>query len=1165
MTSQIWFSNKNDLMKSIPKGDPLILLSKDVDTNSAKKHFTSFRCARDMIKFLDDARTSKSERDERDMVYSEIIPNMNDFSTFMFFDLDKYLDDRDENMAKDMDEYCDTVLSVFLQVLERFLKQVYKIDIRLKIGDNLHITTACSSTKFSAHVRVNILCSNLLNMKTIANNLLAYTLSNTCTSKEERDFLTYTDATQSADPLTKTLVDQAIYTNFRSFRTLFSTKLKGVPRPLTPYKDSSHDFNDHLVCVYDTNVDHAVARIDSDVGFKAYADFSQASGVTFRKPYTTHNAQTNENLTVTEIPISHINMIHKNLEKSDKIKALLKTNVFDCHTEIYQDHTNTYNFYFQGYHCPFSQKIHRSNRSYFQYNYTKRCLYYKCFNAHCRVKEKNEGSLRIDLDIHLDSLTRLADINNIDTLHCKDSVITWNECYNEPDMRKYPIVPICCVRGNMGTGKTKAIVREFLPELCKKNKELKCLFITYQRLLSVKYLEELGHLGFVNYLDIENHDILDKKVIVCLDSLQRVKATNFDFIFIDEATSVFTHFNSEHMKGTQFICLQLEVLLLQAKHLYFLDACVDNNIVQEVVDYISKKKNTPCYFVKNEYIRPSNRDCILHTNTCGSNRKKFHSLAMNTILEKVQANKRVVVACSTKSSAVKFDTMIRAFLDSNMIEKRVLLYHSDSEQKITKHNIHLFSQLWMECDILIYSPTITAGVSFEFPHFHSLVAYMENSFYTPTIDLLLQQVFRVRQLIDGDMHIFSHDSIDASNNYKYPMTKYEMDEKLSDDVHRLGFYYGNKEIKFEKPLHINAQGIVEFDKEKLSYKILRSILMNINKSRNNFTKLLRTTLTKDYAIECEDIEFDVQKNRAEIDTIETIIKASMALTVEEDESFVFDDGLLINSFQHDELTRRKKRDERLNPREITQKWIFDCAGNLWGLHHADKEFFDTYIKLPSKSNIKSSITKYFCYRRIHEFLMHPDDDFTQRLRDKMDSIANRLDHTFPLKKVVLNKEYYRTLLDGQVFLNSIVYPIVPDYQQMLIEGKSVTMDHSEFDASMMNFFASHARSMEKFCDTFNIKFTPDLMPKLLEQGRYNQRSRTFIAKNVLDQAFSIEVRVDSGKRKTDTSFITLSSQYFNIKSRYKPCFMNDDNQISQEFGSDTEVTDDNERVENDEY
>lgn len=1128
MKNHDWFTNKNELLQSIPKGDSLIILSKDVDAVSARKHFTHFQSADDLLKFL---KHSKLNEKDPIMSYYEVIPNVNDYSIFMFFDLDKYLDDRDKHMMKDINEYSDFVLSKFLTVLERFLIQVYKLDIVLKVGQNVQISTACSPTKFSAHVRINIMCLNMLIMKSVATNLLAYTLSNTCTSSEERDTLTYIDTSNNTEPYTKTLVDQAVYTNFRSFRTIFSTKLNIVARPLLPYKDSSTDFNDHLVRIYDTNIDHIVAKIDLGVGFNACADFTKVSGVTLKSPYITKNVP-NENQTVAEISMNHITNLRTSLENSDIVKNLLKTSVFKCHTEIYQEYTNTFNFYFTGYYCPYGQKTHRSNRSYFQYNYTKRCMYYKCFDECCRNKEKRDGAIVIDIDVHLDSLTRIADINNIDTLHCKDSLITWNECYNEPEMREYPIVPMCCVRGNMGTGKTKTIVEHFLPRLCKKNKEIKCLFITYQRLLSVKYLEELKHLGFINYMDAEHYEVFDKRVIVCLDSLQRIKVSNFDFIFIDEATSVFTHFNSEHMKGTQFISLQLELLLLQAKHIYFLDACVDNNIVQEVVDYIAKKKNIQTHFVKNEYVRPSNRTCTLHLNTCASKKKDFLSLAFSTVLDKIKLNKRVVVACSTKSSAIKFNDIVNNYLRANNLNKCVLLYHSESDQKITKQNINHFAQTWQKADVLIYSPTITSGVSFELKHFHSLVAYMENSFFTPTIDLLLQQVFRVRQLIDGDMNIFSHDAIDTQKNYNYPMTKHEMDEKMSENVYGLGFYYGSRQLQYETPLHINHEGVVVFDKDKLSYKILRSIMININKSRNNFTNLLQGSLELDYNIKCESKYFEIEKNRSKIKAVEAIIKATMEQAIDDSE-IQFDETLLMSCVQYDELSSKKKREEKLSPREITQKWIFDCAINIWGVVYVDEQFFRDYIKIPSKGNIKSSIAKYFSFVRINEFLTNPGDDYQLKLSEKMQKIAMNDDHTFALNKV-LKKEFYRTLLDGHLFLLHVIYPVENNYQTMLKSGELITIEHSVFDAHLVQFLNDHAKNLDKFCSTFDIKLTPDINKKLLGTGRYNQRSRTFFAKSVLSQAFDIDLKSVYKSKKGQTNVITLSSKYSYICDTYKP-------------------------------
>lgn len=46
--------------------------------------------------------------------------------------------------------------------------------------------------------------------------------------------------------------------------------------------------------------------------------------------------------------------------------------------------------------------------------------------------------------------------------------------------------------------------------------------------------------------------------------------------------------------------------------------------------------------------------------------------------------------------------------------------------------------IWINYRILIYSPSVSAGVSFELRHFHVLIGLFSNSMgYTPNVDLCL--------------------------------------------------------------------------------------------------------------------------------------------------------------------------------------------------------------------------------------------------------------------------------------------------------------------------------------------------------------------------------------------------------------------------------------------
>jgi hypothetical protein len=92
-----------------------------------------------------------------------------------------------------------------------------------------------------------------------------------------------------------------------------------------------------------------------------------------------------------------------------------------------------------------------------------------------------------------------------------------------------------------------------------------------------------------------------------------------------------------------------------------------------------------------------------------------------------------VVCSSTKS----FTELLGRFISDTMKNKRMLVYNSSR----CGTSLEDVNNLWIHYDLLVYSPSVSAGVSFTEHHFDSLVAYLVNSRYTP-VDLSLQQLFR---------------------------------------------------------------------------------------------------------------------------------------------------------------------------------------------------------------------------------------------------------------------------------------------------------------------------------------------------------------------------------------------------------------------------------------
>jgi hypothetical protein len=102
-----------------------------------------------------------------------------------------------------------------------------------------------------------------------------------------------------------------------------------------------------------------------------------------------------------------------------------------------------------------------------------------------------------------------------------------------------------------------------------------------------------------------------------------------------------------------------------------------------------------------------------------------------------------VVVCSSTKSFTEMGRFITETMKPNEFWSTIARVGTSLED---------VNNLWIHYDLLVYSPSVSAGVSFTEHHFDSLVAYLVNSRYTPSVDLSLQQLFRVKSEQRRDAH-----------------------------------------------------------------------------------------------------------------------------------------------------------------------------------------------------------------------------------------------------------------------------------------------------------------------------------------------------------------------------------------------------------------------------
>ena len=993
--SVIWYANKESLYAAHP--NPNFILAKDINDDGAKS-FAVLPLASMFSEYISTLPTPN---------LNEVIPETRQTPVYVYIDLDKDLGPHDDYNI----DYLD-LLTRFESIFTQFMQSVYNTDIDLQRGQNYQASyTPISPTKpkLSMHIKINIVCRNVETLKSLIINLDRYMTSNLYLSPEDRDRFYFYKLKSKLQKYTP-LIDQSVYTNFRGYRTLLSSKMNSG-NPLTPLPGFSANPLDHLVVCYNDIPQSTIPADIQNIDAEVQADYS-SSQLTHLSPnmlnITVENRSETSSATA-EIPNCLISQLESTIMNSPEVKRIFGTDISFKYNQFFNPIVFTFNIDKACKHiCPYTDRTHKHNRSFFEYHFKYNTLRYKCYNEECQSIQERQALVFSISSTH-DALKRLCDLNPKPSLHCKENIIHWNETYDHPHMFTYPIKPLTAIRANMGVGKTHALINNFINKHCI-HPDTKCLFITYQILLSKKYHQDLKHFDFVNYHDTRG-PIEDNKIIVCLDSLHRVKTQNFDFIFIDEVLSVLLHFNSSLMKQVSLVSSLFELLMLQARHVYLLDAAVDNAMVYNFVNYLAQKKNVSPYYIRNQHVKQSNRQCKLHVNRRRTEGypKAIKFAAFDKVVALLAQNKKVVVSSSTKA----FTKELVEFIHNNneVSAKNIIVYNSESDKSLLHAHASNIQEAWSQYDAIIYSPTIGAGLSFDVMYFDNLVGYMDNSFKAPTVDLILQQLFRVRCLSTGCMDLFIEDSLDVSP-FNYPTMEDQVEDWMDNNVTIMHAYFPPECLNYEAQTIIDVNGI-KYDKTRLSYHILKGITANKNKSLLSYSKTIVATLQSDYRIPCKITHFSTNDD--------ALIRAmtlfhQMRKSIKMKATIPFSKDLLINYDTYIQLERK----EHLNDIERLQKWTYDMA-EIWGvpLRRVDEPFFNEWIG--QVYDCEKTMKKFYRSQRLIDALTKSHDENREAMYRRFEALVKDpavKDTNIELFRTNLRK-HYQQLIECQCLLNEV--------------------------------------------------------------------------------------------------------------------------------------------------
>ncbi len=296
-------------------------------------------------------------------------------------------------------------------------------------------------------------------------------------------------------------------------------------------------------------------------------------------------------------------------------------------------------------------------------------------------------------------------------------------------------------------------------------------------MLCPRMTEKFDKLLFHSHLEFQdrkNKNINSYNKMVCsIQSIAKLKG-NYDFVIIDEFESVLNSYNNDStFKNISNITDSYRVLEMKMQScikLLCLDADISNDKMK-LLKRIMNEENLICY--KNIQRSFQETTFNIHTN---------ENALIYDIYENLKQKKKIVISSSVKSSADKlFHYFTNTFKSEKYSETKnvddayqhikhtkilyvncngVYLYQSNGEKhinvdkKITKDTLfEKFESYIIEnkVDVLIYTPTIKVGLSFNSLYFDK--TYGISSSRSVSYLEFMQMIFRVRKLKDNCINL----------------------------------------------------------------------------------------------------------------------------------------------------------------------------------------------------------------------------------------------------------------------------------------------------------------------------------------------------------------------------------------------------------------------------
>jgi len=334
------------------------------------------------------------------------------------------------------------------------------------------------------------------------------------------------------------------------------------------------------------------------------------------------------------------------------------------------------------------------------------------------AKDENIENIYIKSKTNLKSIVDSYPIKpiNINTNQMSNSNITiLSQAKLTPDIY-IPVLDkkLIAIQSEKGTGKTSNLLETlFNIQSTKIDTNTSILFISSRITFGYKLLGDLEKYGFELYSNIKDQYIHSKRIICQIDSLMRLEKDKYDIIIIDECETLARYITSTHFtKNTKanLIVSMLEMRVSDCNQLFIMDADLSDRCINFYKNCINLKSFNDFHLIINNY-KPYSEYQLTYS---------YYSTWLMKILKSIESNKKLVIALASNAKAKDLYKKITETFN----EKKVLFIHRETSDDDKKNMLLNVNEEWIKYDIVIYTPSVCMGVSFDIiDHFDNIFAY----------------------------------------------------------------------------------------------------------------------------------------------------------------------------------------------------------------------------------------------------------------------------------------------------------------------------------------------------------------------------------------------------------------------------------------------------------